>query len=143
MTKVNIEDVSEVFLLSDEEWVQAKKIPSVPVEQPRWWWLRSCGANSDFVCCVDSDGGIHGHFCIYYTWHNVRPAFRIASLAYHDFQPGDKILVGKKTVCTVITEEIALADNILSDHRFDPDNNDWETSEIKTFINSGEFLAML
>lgn len=138
----NINEVSEVLLLSDKEWRQARNIPNVPIRARDWWWLRSPGDHSNYATGVSRDGGLfyYGGY-VYRPGGCVRPAFRISHLS--GFKPGDKITVGNKTVCTVISEDVALADNIICRHRFDADNNNWETSELKTFINSDEFLIML
>lgn len=52
-------------------------------------------------------------------------------------------MVGK-IWCTVVDEGLALADCTIGDyHRFDKESNEWEISEIKAFINSKEFKAMI
>lgn len=135
----------DVFLLSEDEWNQVRKIPGVPAALPRgWWWLRSPGTSPYYASYVFDLGGIWSSGqAVQCADGGIRPAFRIASLARNNYQPGDKITVENKTVCTVISKDVALADDIVCQHRFDPDNNNWETSEIKTFINSDEFLTML
>lgn len=141
---ISLSAADDVFLLSADEWEQAKNIPNVPIRACDWWWLRSPGINSTYAACVNYDGGIYDRG--YYVGNIsgcVCPAFRIFHLSAKGYKPGDKITVENKTVCTVISEDVALADNVICSHRFDPDNNNWETSELKAFINSDEFLAML
>ena len=135
----------DIFLLSEDEWNQARKIPGVPATLPRgWWWLRSPGTSPYYASYVSDLGGIWSSGqAVQCADGGIRPAFRIASLARNDYQPGDKITVENKTVCTVIFKDVALADDIVCQHRFDPFNNNWETSKLKAFINSDEFLNML
>lgn len=141
LPSISLSAADDVFLLSANEWEEAKKVIGVPVKQEKCWWLRSPGSNSYCAADVCYDGSIN-----YYgdnvddTGGCVRPAFRIFHLWY---KPGDKIMVENKTVCTVISEGVALADKAVCSHRFDPDNNDWETSELQAFINSDEFIDML
>lgn len=139
----NINEVSEVLLLSEKEWHQARKIPGVPAVQPRWWWLRSPGYFDKVVTYVGGDGYVRIFGLNVNDEFGVRPAFHIPLLSQTAYKPGDKITVGTKTRCTVIEKDVILADNIICRHRFDPDNNDWETSELKAFINSENFFKML
>ena len=134
-------DVTEVFLLSKEEWEKAvSTVENIPVETDCRWWLRSQGSVTQATAYVSKDGEINVAGTYIDTRDAcVRPAFCIPHLSSNCCKPGDKITVGTQTVCTVISADIALADNIVCKHRFDPDNNDWNASEIKKFINSDEF----
>lgn len=142
---ISLSAADDVFLLSDEEWNRARKIPGVPAVLPCGrWWLRSPGTSPYYASYVSDLGGIWSSGePVQCVDGGVRPAFRIFHLSAKGYKPGDKITVGNKTVCTVISEDVALADDIVCQHRFDPFNNNWETSKIKAFINSDEFLNML
>lgn len=140
--KVTKQDVELITLLSREEWEKAvSEVPNIPINTGGWWWLRSPGYYSDSVCYVNYDGYVYDYYYYYtyITYIGVRPAFYIPHLSSNGCKPGDKITVGTKTVCTVISDDIALADNIVCKHRFDRSSNDWNASEIKKFINSDEF----
>lgn len=139
---VTKQDVELITLLSREEWEKAvSEVPNIPISTGGWWWLRSPGFYSSSACSVNNGGyvdrGYYGNANC--TDIGVRPAFYIPHLSSNGCKPGDKITVGTKTVCTVISDDIALADNIVCKHRFDRSSNDWNASEIKKFINSDEF----
>lgn len=134
----DISEVDEITLLSVEE---AKKIPQSIRARGEWCWLRSPGFKQGYAAYIMYGGGVIdvGHN-VNYDNYAVRPAFRINNL---ECEIGDKIMVGK-TWCTVVDEGLALADcTIGDDHRFDKESNDWETSELKAFIESDEFKAMI
>ena len=141
---ISLSAADDVFLLSAEEWEQAKNVPNVPIRARDWWWLRSPGTYSNYAASVYFGGDIDNYGRHVYRRDGcVRPAFRIFHLSAKGYKPGDKITVENKTVCTVISEDVALADDIVCQHRFDANSNEWETSELKAFINSDEFLNML
>lgn len=145
MNSISLTSLGEVFLLSTEEWEEAiASVPNVPIERNCWWWLRSPYSNSYRSCGVDRGGSADNYADVGCADTGVVPAFRISDLlSKYGVVPGDKVTVGAKTVCTVIADDVVLADNAVCKHRFDPDSNIWETSEIKTFINSKKFLKML
>ena len=137
-------DISEVFLLSADEWeVAIAMVPNVPVESDGWWWLRSQGRNSAYAACVDVGGNVYhrGH-SIYYSHNYVRPAFRIPHSISNNYHPGDKVTV-LNTSCTVIASGVALADNIICQHEFDTESNNYNTSKIRSFIISDAFWELL
>lgn len=144
MTSYALSIVSEVFLLSKEEWENAITfVPNIPVEQIVSWWLRSPGNNDRTAAFVWSDGGdVHcpGYFVD--GEFGVRPAFRIPHLtSEYGVAFGDKVVIGH-TICTIIDVDVAFADNIVCIRKFDIKNNSWETSDIKKFINSEEFKEL-
>lgn len=133
----DINEVKEVTLLSIEE---AKRVPKSFRACNEWWWLRSSGSTQDHAAFIYYDGGISESGCyVYSDIRNVRPAFRINNLKS---KIGDKIIVGK-TWCTVVKKDFALADCPICKHIFDSKSNDWETSDLKAFIESDEFKAMI
>ena len=137
--KVSINKVSEVTLLSIGEWQKAKEIKSVP-RFIGWWWLHSPGNYSTLATSVYSSGVTNDYGDdVKYDLGRVRPAFKIPNLKS---EIGSKIFV-ENTLCTVIDTDYALSDIAVCQHRFDKESNDYETSEIKQFINSDEFKKML
>lgn len=137
--KVNINNVSEITLLSEEEWEKAKEIKSVP-KYASWWWLRSPGYFSNYATDVGYKGNISNYGdCVSDISGSVRPAFRVPNLKS---EIGSKIFVGN-TLCTVIDTDYALSDTVVYQHRFDEKSNDYDKSEIKQIINSYEFKEML
>lgn len=139
----NINEVSEVLLLSEKEWNQARKIPGVPAVQPRWWWLRSPGYFDKVVTYVGGDGYVRIFGLNVTREFGVRPAFHIPLLPQTAYKPGDKVTVGAKTRCTVIEKDVVLADSIICNHRFDDDSNVWIISELRKYINSEDFFKLL
>lgn len=123
----------KITLLTEE---QAEKLPPKMLEKGAWWWLRS---PDDFYCATIADyNGL-----MYYnsadvgnTRGGVVPVFEFPSLRA---KIGDKVYVGKLR-CTVIGENLALADKVVCEHCYDEKSSDWETSELKAFIESDEFL---
>ena len=135
--KFNIDEVDEITLLTIE---QAKKIPNHILRCSDWWWLRSPGFSQFNVAIVDDDGDVCEYGDDISNKSNaVRPVFRISNLKS---EIGNKIMVGK-TLCTVIDEELTLADYSICKHKFDEESKNWETSELKGFINSDEFKTMI
>lgn len=53
-----------------------------------------------------------------------------------------KVYVGK-LLCTVIDKDLVLADECVCYHRFNSRSNDWNTSELKAFIESEEFADQI
>lgn len=134
----------DIFLLSKKQWEDAiASVPNVPVEQDGPWWLRSPGYDDYDAANVEGDGSVD-HFGHNVTREfGVRPAFLIPQLKTFGFKPGQKVTVGNKTVCTVITENIVLADKIVCTHRFDNNFNGYIASEIEQHIHSDKFKEIL
>lgn len=132
-----INTVSEITLLSNEEWKKAKILSSVP-KLTGYWWTRSPGF-SGYACNVDYIGSVYDGCSTCNSSYGVRPAFRIPKLKS---KIGSKILV-VNTICTVIGKGYALSDTVVCQHRFDAKSNDYAKSEIKQFINSIEFLEVI
>lgn len=134
-----IKDISEITLLSIEEWKEARKISSVP-KYTSWWWVRSPGYYSNYAAHVIDDGGIYDRSTnINNSYGCIRPAFKIPNLKS---KIGSKIFV-ENTLCTVIGEYYALSDTVVCRHRFDKGSNNYEISEIKQFIESDKIRNML
>lgn len=133
----DISEVDEITLLSAEE---ARKVPKSILACGEWWWLRSPGNYQLSSALVSFDGVVYEYgLLVYFALYTVRPAFRISNL---ESKIGDKIMISK-TWCTIIDEGLALADSPVCEHRFDSKSNNWESSELKEFINSEEFKKMI
>lgn len=135
--KFDIDEVDEITLLSVEE---AEKIPDSVRACGKWWWLRSLGDCQNYAAIVHYDGYVYrGGYDVDIDGRAVRPAFRINNLKS---EIGEPVRVSK-IWCTVIDKDLVLANHPICNHRFDEKSNNWETSEIKAFINSDEFKAMI
>lgn len=132
-----VNEVNEITLLSIEE---ADKIPKSFRACGDWWWVRSPGFYQNLAISVRVDGDVYeiDHDVIVVSLA-VRPAFRISNL---ESEIGDPVRIGK-TWCTVVDKDLVLANHPICSHRFDKKSNNWETSELKAFIESDEFKAMI
>lgn len=127
------EDIEQITLLTIE---QAEKVPKNVLARNDWWWLRTAGQHPNFAAFVDEDGDIYEEgFIVYHAYNGVRPAFRITGVSL-DFN--ELVYIGKLP-CTAIDKDLVLANELICDHRFGRETNDWETSEIKAFIESSSF----
>ena len=134
-----IKDISEITLLSTEEWEKVKEIKSVP-KYTSWWWLRSPGTFSYYAVVINSDSDFadYGYY-VHNRYVCVRPSFRVPNFKS---KIGSKIFI-ENTLCTVIDTDYVLSDIVICRHKFDKESNDYDKSEIKQFINSDEFKKML
>ena len=131
-------------VLSKEEWEKAvSTVENIPIETDCRWWLRSQGSVTQTTAYVSKDGEINAAgthvdtrvIC-------VRPAFRIPHLVPNNYKSGEKVLIGK-TKCTMIAFDTVLADEVICFKRFDHTDNNYDTSEIKEYINSNAFRELL
>ncbi len=130
------DDILEITLLSAEEMDAAKE--NIPIFEG-WWWLRTPGARSDYVRCVNPEGDIDndGRF-VCGDMVGVRPALRIRP-ASADLPIGSKFLFGELS-WTVIAPGLALCDGYLCTMYFrkfyqEADANMYETSDIRKYLN--------
>lgn len=131
------EDIEEVTLLSKEEW---KLCRDICPNYTGWWWTRSADIFSDSSCYVNFGGSVRSSYVDHF-YNGIRPAFIIRN-SLPLLKRGDHVFVGN-IPCTVVSPVVVLADYPVCLHRFDEDSNDYETSEIKEFINSDEFAALV
>lgn len=141
-SEIEKESVTDVFLLSREEWGKAKETNGVPEYAYYSWWLRIPGCCKECAAVVANDGWVDLDGVVVANDKGVRPALRIPTLSQMGYKPGDKVTINN-TVCTVIDKDVVLTDNIVCSYRFDFQNNNWERSDIKGFLNSPRFLSML
>ena len=118
----------KIFLLSIGQYKKYEaNIPCIHCQ----WWLRSPGNGSNYAADVRYDGSID-----YYGYNvngdgdAVRPALHLESPAY---KIGDRVIeAGFPWI--VIDEGIAIAEVPIAFRRFDPTDNDYDTSEIRQFL---------
>lgn len=125
--------VDEITLLSIEEYEQHK--PVIPCIDD-FWWLRSPGYFSYNAAGVFDYGTVYD-FGVYDTTIGVRPALHISVLDSSEFSKGGSIEIFDKTwtVLDVKEDQIyVLADEIIAQRGFDKESNNWETSELKVWL---------
>lgn len=127
--------IKEATLLSVEEY---EKYQSLIPFLGNWWWLRSPGLIQYCATHVNDGGGVSeaGHYVTYGSCA-VRPALYIEVSNPENFRAGDKIdLQDKKwTVLDVFDVSLyILCDDHIGYHRFDSKSNNWETSELKGWL---------
>lgn len=129
--KIEDEEVISVDLLSVEE---AETIPRWVCSNGSWWWLQSSGYRSDRALFVGTEG-------IAYTVigssvddneGSVRPALEISNLP--NLTIGETVEVFG-LLAQYIGNDSALLCEPIGYHRFDEESNDYETSEIKSYLD--------
>lgn len=125
----------EITLLSKEEYSQYKNI--IPkITEP--WWLRSPGYSSYSANNVDS-GGYLGSSDNVNNTKGIRPALHMNLVNLKSLSAGDKIRVGSKSF-TILSwegdEVFVLCDEFIATHRFGFNSNQWETSELKQWLET-------
>ena len=118
----------EITLLTAEEYEQYKdRIPLVK----DWWWLRSPGYSSSYAAFVYFDGSVdyYGDF-VYSSFDAIRPALKSDILNLHIGE--SFIALGNRWV--MIDDGVAISQDVITHRRFDLESNDWETSELKSWL---------
>ena len=122
--------ISEISLLDFPSYVAAKDV--LPASTANWW-IKPSGANGGMAAYVSPDGRLN--FCGSNSRIGVRP---VVSLSAGNFKEGDKIdLLGH---CWTVFqksahESLALCDEIIAYRAFDKNFNDYQTSDLKAFLN--------
>ena len=108
-----------------------------------WWWLKDAypEETDDFVRCVDVEGILDYYECN--GGLGIRPALYIVLDTDKPFEVGSHIHIGSKswTILDVTetpfdTELFVLCDTLLGEQCFDNANNNWETSELKEWLET-------
>lgn len=137
LPKVGLNEVSEITIPSIGD---VRNLEKDILKKGEWWWLRSPGDIQYFAAFVNYDGDVSEQgLGVSYDISAVRPCFSIPCLR---LTKGDKVFV-ENTLCTVIADNLVLADNLICYHMFDEVDNDWTTSSLKQFIESKEFSEMI
>ena len=122
-----------IFLLSSKEYNRYKdKIPHINC----WWWLCSSGSTAGSAAVINYEGVvINGGFGVFNDYGAIRPALRISNL-----KPFEAIKVDENHIfCCGITwikidEDLYIAEVPISFRRFDKENEDYTTSEIRQLL---------
>lgn len=134
------ENIKEISLLTLDDFNKCKSI--IPAIQA-WWWLKTNGAYTNKAAYVFIDGDAYAEgYNVNKDRADVRPLIIVDSKVLNGIGAGDKVTVGKFSA-TVLNEESCLLDECVCKHRFDEKSGNYETSEIKAFIESEEFLNMI
>lgn len=138
--KIFKENIKSVSLLSLDSFNDNKTlIPSIQA----WWWLKTKGAYSNKAAYVFIDGDAYAEgYDVDKDRADVRPLIYIDPLIAETLKAGQKVEIGKYTA-TVMIDRSCLLDECVCKHRFDEKSGNYESSEIKDFIESDEFLNMI
>lgn len=120
--------INKISLFTIEEYKKyyKKDIPLID----EWWWLQSPGYGNK-VAFVHMDGSLNAHGCAFYHRYSaVRPILKgFFDLNYTKFRFGG-------FDWTILDEEIAICSSYLKISRFDKESNNYENSEIKTYLEN-------
>lgn len=125
----------QITLLTSEEYNKYRNI--IPVINDWWWCKDACPGYHRFVRCVCSDGALNNNNCN--INYGVRPVLKLNLSNLKSLNPGDYIQIGSKGFTILSWDEfrlIALCDEFIATRRFDPDNSDWERSELKEWLET-------
>ena len=124
-----------ITLLSLEEYTKYKDI--IPLINDDWWWLKDDLFESDRAVLCISDFGVLCNDCVYDN--GVRPVLKTNLSNLNSLNPGNHIRIGSKSFTILSWDEfelVALCDELIATRQFDPDNNEWETSELKQWLET-------
>lgn len=130
---INEKITDKIFLLSIEEYKRYKSaIPAIGF----WWWLRSPGDYSDCAAYVNYNGSIYSlGYYVNYFHVAVRPALRIGNLESSNLKVGERVEeCGRTWIVIDVDEGLAIAEKPIALRRFDPEKNDYESSEVRQFL---------
>lgn len=133
--KIDTRDIKGITLLSLDE---AESLPEDIRAIDKWYWLRSPGFNCYNAALIYFDGSVfdYGNL-VYCDFGAVRPALKISNLKSYDFEDYSKVrLFDKDWFVLNNLNYLLLAPGDLGNHRFDEKSNNYETSEIKKFLEN-------
>ena len=141
MNKIDIRDIKGITLLSIEE---AESIPEdIRTTGNRYWlrspgnryWLHSRDYHSFLATFVYRFGGVCCAGCnANFSNCGIRPALIIPNLKSYGFEDYSKVKLFDREWFVINDLGYLLLDGDLGCHRLDGESNDYETSEIKEFI---------
>ena len=133
--------IIQVSLLTRDEYEEViSTIPGIPVEMPVGWWLSTPHPLRNYpnrVAMVDHDGTVV--YTLTSAHMAIRPVIKIKDFVV---TPGTKYQVGNMTY-TAIDKDKLLANFICETQLFDKHSNKFETSFIKRYIESQNFIKAL
>lgn len=121
-------------LLTNKEYFEHKLIIPL-VNEP--WWLRSPGYDSYYACAVDDNGFLYNNRTVRYT-RGIRPALLITN-PDRTYEYGSEIKIGKYSWTVLHSDEhecYALCTEIVATRRFDKKSNEYDTSEVKQWLEN-------
>lgn len=134
MNKIDTRDIRGITLLSTEE---AESIPENIRATGDKYWLRSRGHLSSHAALIYRFGGVCYAGCtVNYSNCDIRPALIIPNLRSYGFEDYSKVKLFDKNWFVINDLGYLLLDGDLGEHIFDEESNDYETSEIKGFIEN-------
>jgi len=125
--------IDDIFLLSKEEYRKYKSL--IPILDD-WWWLRSPGYISYSAAVVNGVGSVRSNgYYVALCSGVARPVLRIPNLKFLDIKPGDILIIfGREWV--LLDKDLVIAKKEIRKHRFDKELNNYETSEIKQYLQN-------
>lgn len=130
----------EITLLAAGEYHEFQDI--IPRSQEPWW-LQTRSTGSRYLAGVGGDGGVY-RYLIHDNRLGVRPALHIILNTNKSFGVGKQIRIGSKSWTILKTIEtpfdeielFVLCNEFIATRRFDPDSNDWKSSELKQWLET-------
>ena len=124
--------VNEITLLSIDEYKKSKQ--NISLIKDVAWWLRSPGYHNFTAAFVEVNGDVNeSGYNVAIDYPAVRPVLKL--LGASDLLIKEKLDLAGHT-WTVISENLALCDDILGWTCFSNDTNAYETSDIKKYIDN-------
>ena len=120
----------EITLLTEEEYEKYNNMHRIPTVNDRWW-LRSKGYDQNCTADVLYDGEVS----LYGSYFSdgdfaVRPVLKSEILN----MPIGTMFAALGNTWWMIDNHFAISADVITHRRFDPDSNDWETSELKKWL---------
>lgn len=127
----------QITLLTSAEYEKHKSI--IPLINSDWWWLKDVYHKyRGSVHCVNDNGALDYYYRCYY-FSGVRPVLKMDLANIKSLHPGEHIRIGSKSF-TILSWEadelVALCDEFIDTRRFNADSNEWETSELKQWLET-------
>lgn len=136
MISIKDEDVESIYLLSVNE---AEDIPKYILANGEDWWLRSPGYYSVYAAFVYVDGAVSSvGYSIDDDTIFARPALKINNLESLNLEIGETVKVLGLMAQYIGGNSVLLCEGIAMQRfatRFDNKISDYETSEVKRFID--------
>lgn len=130
MIKIKNEEIETIYLLSIQ---QAERLPGYILAIGDSWWLRSPGTFCG-TAEVDENGNInYSGLRVDYNCLGVRPVLTVKDLDSLNFEIGETVKVLGLLAQYIGNNSVLLCKSIAK-HKFDSKSSDYETSEIKQFI---------
>ena len=133
------EDIKSVTLLSFEEYRDNKEI--IPAVNS-WWWLRTPGSFKKNAAYVFIDAEAHTEGYKVGSTAGVRPLIIVDAAKAKEIKVGEKVMIGKYAA-TVLDDKSCLIDECVTRRKFDDVTNDYEVSELKSFLESPSFMELI